>query len=468
MAARGRASMRRILWLPVALGAICAPAPALGRDFEAPALKAPRESPDPEFRLHPQDDDLHELILHLQSAVSSKDVPPKNIPGIDFFIARLEEALLGGSDVPRDNILRNADAAREELRLAFNDLAAAGSPPALPRARDTLKEVSRALSALLERNRESLDLLRSVGDSAMATASAMTVKPPGSPGRLVPVELLCGIVSLKPELKVLQGKLKEAGKALAEAKSLIKQAKGRAQDLQVLARRAAELDEDAAEHARQRRTSGRPDPSRAPLQSRDVILNGHDALERAVKKAEAAAAALETQLDPAREGLRLAVDKALVADAMTQNAKAIEVKSGVRINYNHAVRLNNLIRDGWKAAPPEREPWWVGRAGMARREASADGAKMDFEQARAQYGAEAAERLLQAGLAAVDGIDRLLGASGARYARIAQSFSDAPAPTVPAEPTAPRPTRKSQPLRTPKVFSATGGAVPRAFDNGHE
>ena len=432
-----------------------------------PALKAPKERADPDFRQPPRDQDLREHMLDLQSAISSMDIPPKNIPGIDYFIVHLEKALRRGTDVPRDDILHNADTARETLRLAYGDMSETAFP-LLPRAQDALDEVAQALSGLLDRNRGSVDLLRSVADSAQATASAMVLEPPESPGGLVPVETLCGIASLESELKPLRERLKKASKDVKKAKALVRRALERSEHLERLAGKAAEFDKDAAGHARQRRTLGRPDPNRVPLQSRDVILSANHALQRSARRAGDIAGAMERQLDPGQDGLRRAVDKALEADALTQNAKALEVQSGVRINYNHTVRLNDLIRRGWEAARPERRQWWVGRAGMAKGEARTDAGKMDAAHAQALEGAETAEQLLQSGLSGVADIDGLLGPSRMRLRAIAQRFSDAPAPTVAVRKRPPGKDVDSQALKRPGAFSSGGRDVRRTFDGGAE
>ncbi|HVE12971.1 MAG TPA: hypothetical protein VNI01_06225, partial [Elusimicrobiota bacterium] len=374
----------------LAAALIALPSRAQAWDLRAPAVRAPQEKADPDFRQQSPSQDLPELLLHLQTAIASKDLPPKNVPGIDYFVSGLEEALRQGSDVPRDNILQNAARAREGLRLAYNGLTAEGATPALFKAHATLSEVARALSPLVEKNRDSVRARRRVADAGRETAQAMSAEPPSSAGGLVPLQSLCAIAPLEPELKPLQEKLRAAAHELKTAKSYVVQAKDRLGFLESLAEEAAALDADAARHTRERRTRGQADPYSAPLQSRDVILNANEALRRAVKSAEDAVAEMEAQLDPLRDGLRKAVDKTLEADARTQNAKNLEVQSGGRINYNHVVRLGDegTILRGWKGAPDERRPWWSGRARMAKAEAKAAADKMEDAEGIAEQAAE--------------------------------------------------------------------------------
>jgi predicted nucleic acid-binding Zn-ribbon protein len=450
-------------------------APLLATDAHAGRPKVPtfdtrQEERDPDFRRSPPREDLYTLVRHLEDCIGGNGVSP-HIPGVDLFMLNLEKQLRKGNDIPRDRILRNADLAREVLRLAYNDLAEAMSPDKLSKARDILREVGDALNQVQERNRASISHLRSVAQTARATASAMQISPPDSTGRPVPIEQLSDIQSLDPELSPLRPDIRKAAEKIAKAKGHVLRAKGRIATVEDLAQTAATLDKEALGRLGQRRTRGTPMQYQVQMQSRDVILNANKWLTRAVEGAEDVIRQLEAQLKPAEEGMRKALDKTGEADAKTLDGKEIQTRSGNRINFNHGRRLNiqieGVIRRGWEAASEKRRPWWEGRARMAKSESTEDASKAEEAHRTADHAARDAEQTLKAAFEALGRIDEELGRSETKPNALAKRDLNVPAPRDPAGKVVKGGNAvKSKPLKIPHTLNVSNQEILQSYDGG--
>lgn len=427
--------------------------------------KTPQEEPTPEFRKDPERQDLQALVKHVGSAIAAPAAAQASIASIDQFLNNLEGQLRKGNDVPRDRILRNADLAREHLRLAYNDLAEATAPEQLPEARDKLKEIAEELPPLLERNRAAVDRLVLVADSARATVGAMVLAPPESPGQPVPLASLGVIEPLRPELLILRERLKAVVKKVNKAKAFVLRAKASSETVEALAQLAEKLDDDALGHLSERRTRGVPAQYSSQMLSREVILNANKWLKHAVKKGEELVKRMEEQVDPKKEGIQRALAAAFEADRKTQNGKELVTRSGNRINYNHKMRLNDVIAHGYDVASDTRKPWWVGRARMAKNEGVVDSGKMDEASREAEEAAHTAEQVLKASVAEVERIDQELGRSEGRDRKLVKRELDVPAPRDIKGKANPANVKVvSKPLKIPRTLEVSDEEIMGSYD----
>lgn len=436
------------------------------RAFAVPGARGPDEEPVPEFRKTPVRRDLQSTVKHLGLCITAPGVSQDGLATIDQFLNDLERNLQKGNDVPRDRILRNAELARESLRLAYNDLAEAVAPETLQETRDKLKEISEELPPLLERNRASVDKLGEVAGSAKNTVSAMVLVPPESPGSPVPVATLANIEPVRPELLELRKRLKVALLKLKKTKALVARAKERAAEVDGFAEGAQKLDEDALSHLNERRTSGVNAQYQTKMFSREVILNANKWLKGSVEKAEEVVRKMEDQVDPAKEGVRKALEDTFEADRKTMNSRELETRSGNRINYNHKMRLNDVIRHGWESASDQRRPWWVGRAQMARDEGVEDVGKMDAAKDEAEEAARGAERGSQLALRTMRQLDEAIGRSDERARDLKRKVIDVPAPRdVKGKPKAGDSKVKSKPIKIPHTLEVSDSEIIHSYDH---
>ena len=200
--------------------------------------------------------------------------------------------------------------------------------------------------------------------------------------------------------------------------------------------------------------------------SREVILNANKWLKHAVKKGEDMVRRMEEQVDPKKESIQKALAAAFKADRMTQNGKELVTRSGNRINYNHTMRLNDVIARGYEVAADTRKPWWVGRARMAKNEGVEDSAKMEDARRDADQAAAAAEQAGKTGAAAMALIDQDLGRSEGVDRKLDKRELDVPVPRdLPgkANPAAAR--VKSKPLKVPHTLEVTDEEILGSYDS---
>ncbi|PIP84047.1 MAG: hypothetical protein CO113_16110 [Elusimicrobia bacterium CG_4_9_14_3_um_filter_62_55] len=433
-----------------------------------PVLRARREAKSPEFNQAPTNDDLASLVLHLGDTIADKTKPQDRVPGVDFFLENLEESLREGNDLPRDNIVRNASSARESLRRAYNDLATAGAPPLLTEVAKKLKEAADALVPLIARNQDQVRELEFVAVAARATVNAMTLRPPGSPGALVPLGRLNAIVPLKPEIQPIRDDLKKLVKQLAMAKKYVERARKSAASANARAERAGALDEEALKSLGQRRTRGIPTEYKTQMKSKKILMNANRYVVRAVEGADKTIGEFSRQLDPKnQEGLRWAVDRLLEADALAQQSRELQRRSGKRINFNHEVRLNKYIYNGWEVTRgTRREAWWLGRSNMAISEAQVDADKIEEAYRRAEAFSRRADEAARTGVASVKAVERSLGRFRDKPPLISYRELDVPAVKRARVERRQRktPEVKSKRLKVPKTFDVPMDEIVGSYD----
>lgn len=457
--------MRRPTALLLALWLLPALAHAQKRAFQVPTPRGPDEEEVPDFKKTPAKRDLQSVIRHLGRCITAPAPVQDGLATIDQFLNDLEKNLQQGNDVPRDRILRNAEFAREALRLAYNDLAAAVAPELMQDTRDKLKEAADGLPAILERNKATVDALGEVALDARATVGAMQVSPPASPGSPVPIARLASLEPLRPEILELRGRLRLALKNLKRTKALVARAKERAAEVDAFAEAAQKLDEEALGRLNERRTRGVNAQYQTRMLSREVILNANKWLKEAVKKAEEAVAKMEEQVDPEKEGVRKALDAALEADRKAMDGRELETRSGNRINYNHKMRLNDVIRHGWESAAGIRRQWWEGRARMAISEGSDDSGKMDAAHGEADAAHDGAERVARRAHETMRRLDEAIGRSEEREPQLKRKVVDVPAPRdVKGKPKSGDSKVKSKPIKIPRTLEVSNDEIIGSYD----
>lgn len=435
------------------------------RAFIVPGARGPDEEPVPDFRKTPSRRDLQSTVKHLGILITAPGVSQDGLATIDQFLNDLEANLQKGNDVPRDRILRNAELARESLRLAYNDLAEAVAPESLQETRDKLKEISEQLPPLLERNRASVEKLAEVAGVAKDTVGAMVLAPPESPGQPVPIQTLANIEPLRPELVELRKRLRVALAKLKKTKALVARAKERAAEVDGFAEGAQKLDEEALGRLNERRTRGVNAQYQTKMYSREVILNANKWLKTSVEKAEDVVRRMEDQVDPAKDGVRKALDDAFEADRKTMDGRELETRSGNRINYNHKMRLNDVIRHGWESASDQRRHWWVGRAQMARDEGVEDSGKMDAALGEAVEAGKGAERAAELAARAMRQLDEAIGRTDERARQLRRKVIDVPAPRdVKGKPKAGDSKVKSKPIKIPRTLDVSNEEIIGSYD----
>lgn len=459
--------MRRVVLLVGALLALSvAQAYAQKRSFNIPGARGPDEEPVPDFRKTPSRRDLQSTVKHLGLCITAPGTSQDGLATIDQFLNDLEANLQKGNDVPRDRILRNAELARESLRLAYNDLAEAISPQSLQETRDKLKEISEELPPLLERNHASVDKLAEVAGIARNTVGVMQLAPPASPGQPVPIQTLANIEPLRPELLELRKRLKVALAKLKKTKAFVARAKERAAEVDGFAEGAQKLDEEALGHLNERRTRGVNAQYQTKMYSREVILNANKWLKGSVEKAEEVVKKMEDQVDPAKDGVRKALEDTFEADRKTMNGRELETRSGNRINYNHKMRLNDVIRHGWESASDQRRVWWVGRAQMAKDEGEVDSGKMDAARDEAIEAAKAAERGSEVAKRAMEQLDAAIGRTDERAPDLKRKLIDVPAPRdIKGKPKAGDSKVKSKPIKIPHTLEVSDDEIINSYDH---
>lgn len=452
--------MGRLLLLTLAL----LPSLASARELAVPVVREKRRAEDPDFKKAPDRKDYHSLVRHLGDCITDTEIPQNRVPGVDFFIGQLEQSLKQGNDLPLNAIAQNADQAREALRLAFNDLAAAGVP--LATIREELKEVAVELEAVIENNDQAVHRLESVAEAARASVQAIVLQPPASPVGPVPMETLDAIDPQRPAILALRKRLEALGRKVGKAKTAVKRAKKYSAVAGGLGQNAGKLDADSLEHLGQRRTSGRSVRYESTMQSKEVILNANTHASEAVKGADEVLALVEEQLDGKHDGVRRALDRALETDGEIQEAKELSKQSAERINFNRDVRLNHYINHGWLSASGSRQNWWVGRAQMARSEGRVDSKKMDDAYRRAHASLDEAERVMAQGKMAVEKVEKALGEFTERPEDIAQRPLDVPeVREVKVVRSKPKKHVKSQALKVPKTFNVSDDEIMGSYDN---
>lgn len=436
------------------------------RSFNIPGARGPEEEPVPDFKKTPSRRDLQSTVKHLGLLITAPGVSQDGLATIDQFLNDLEANLQKGNDVPRDRILRNAELARESLRLAYNDLAEAIAPETLQETRDKLKEISEELPPLLERNRASVEKLADVTNQARGTVGAMVLSPPESPGSPVPIATLANIEALRPELLELRKRLRVALAKLKKTKALVARAKERAAEVDGFAEGAQKLDEEALGHLNERRTRGVNAQYQTKMYSREVILNANKWLKSSVEKAEDVVRKMEDQVDPAKEGVRKALEDSFEADRKTMDGRELETRSGNRINYNHKMRLNDVIRHGWESASGQRRHWWVGRAQMARDEGVDDVGKMEAARDEAVEAGRAAERAAEVAARTMKRLDEAIGRSDRREPSLKRKVIDVPAPRdVKGKPKSGDSKVKSKPIKIPRTLEVTDDEIIHSYDH---
>lgn len=459
--------MRRVILLVGALLAMSvAQAYAQKRAFNVPGARGPDEEPVPDFKKTPSRRDLQSTVKHLGLCITAPGTSQEGLATIDQFLNDLETNLQKGNDVPRDRILRNAELARESLRLAYNDLAEAISPQTLQETRDKLKEISEELPPLLERNHASVDKLAEVAGIARNTVGVMQLAPPASPGQPVPIATLANIEPLRPELLELRKRLRVALVKLKKTKAFVARAKERAAEVDGFADGAQKLDEEALGHLNERRTRGVNAQYQTKMYSREVILNANKWLKDSVKKAEEVVKKMEDQVDPAKDGVRKALEDTFEADRKTMNGRELETRSGNRINYNHKMRLNDVIRHGWESASDQRRVWWVGRAQMAKDEGEVDSAKMEAAMGEAIQAAKDAERAAEVAKRSMEQLDAAIGRTDERAPDLKRKVIDVPAPRdVKGKPKSGDSKVKSKPIKIPHTLEVTDDEIINSYDH---
>ncbi|HVE13346.1 MAG TPA: hypothetical protein VNI01_08140, partial [Elusimicrobiota bacterium] len=349
---------------------LAAPAAALPRRA-VPQIDSPEEQEDPDFHKLPAGQDLRSLVSHVRDTISGPAGTGSgsgSIPSVDLFISNLEGQLRRGNDLPRDKILRNADAGRDSLRAAYNQLTQVEA--LLPGVRDAFAGANEKLLPALQRNAESLRRLKEVAETARAMVEQIVVERPASPGKPPSTAELNAIASQEAELRALTALLRQAEQDLKKAKGLLAGLKGSSAQIQELADKAAVLDQDALGHVGQRRTRGAAVTYRTDMNSREVLANANRWLQSATNRAEAIVRLME------QDATLKAVERATEADVATMNARDRDISLAERLVFNHDVRLNDLIQYGYDVASDERRQWWVGRAGAAKASCAEDSGKM--------------------------------------------------------------------------------------------
>lgn len=432
-----------------------------------PVLKARPDSRTPDFSQAPVENDFASLVLHLGDTIMDETMPQKRVPGVDRFLAGLEDALHEGNDIPRGRIVRNASAARDSLRRAFNDLSAAGSKPHLKDISSGLAEIAEELIPLIVRAEDAVREIGAVADAARAQVGAMVLRPPASPGAKTPLYRLDAIAPLEPEIKKLMKRLRLHQKRLAVARGYVGRAKKQASEINGFAAHAGHLDEKALGHLSQRRTRGIPADYKTQMFSQKIIENANGYVVRAVESGEKIVKEMEDQLDPKFEqGLAWSLNRLLEADGRIRLAAEAARQSGKRINFNHEVRLNKYISNGWEVTQgTRRENWWIGRSNMAISEAQVDSGKIDAAHAAAARAAGMAGEAARAGTASVKRLGKSLGRFRDRpYRMPGRKLDVPPLPKVRRAKDKPKADAPSQKLKVPKTFNVSDQEITNSFD----
>ena len=372
-----------------------------------PPSRRDLEKPDSSTNQAALYDDYYSMVLHFWDGITDLEAPQDRVPGMDLFLANFEERVRPGIDAPLTEIVLNADGARETFRLSYNDLAKAGEKPHLSTIRGQYQKFIEELDLIQDELARSLDILDDQAASAQSTVGAMIMEPPDSPGAKLQLARLGGIASLAPALELMRGRMDGFAKRIKTVKGLLKRANKRAQLAKDLAERAGELDKNSVAKVGMGRTRGKQRDYRSGMTSERVIRNSGKRMVAAIQKGDEVIQMMEGQLDPMREGLRKAIDTLYQADGKVTLAKQIQIQSGKRINWNHTMRMSDVIKFGYESAP-EKE-WWLGRSQMAIGEAEADSTKMRDAYQSATALAYQAEAIIGQTRARIAEIDVALG-----------------------------------------------------------
>lgn len=302
---------------------------ASGAAREVPLLIAPQqEEADPEVKKSVPDA-LISMGIQVQDLIVEEEGRENKIPGLDYFIDRLQAGIRRtGNDVPRNDILENAAQARTELKDSYNGLKEALA--FLIEARDLLIDVHGILRPAQRKNQENYLRVKEVQLKMHESVEGMATEPPDSknlkndPSGLYQLEDQAYVLAPLPErIQQAAGKAEQAKTYLAAVRTM----HGR---VEILKRKAAELDAAAYERLSDRKTVAGSEDVPSNSRSEMVIANVNKRLKETADKAEAAARMLE-DLSRQGEGMDKAVSDAQQANTRILAARDQAVQSAPKI-----------------------------------------------------------------------------------------------------------------------------------------
>lgn len=429
------------------------------------------EMREPEIR-DPNRRHLPALTNFLYSHIT--DQGQQEVPSIDYYIKGLDEVLYKGSDRPRYEILKNAEKARNELRDGYDDLRKVIEP--LREAHRLINEIGEILVPAVLGEVDDSGRIREAATSIKTAADPIETDPPKADGPDPDAQGVASIEPRKDDLEPIEEKLAEAAKRVKEAKPWAEKAKARAKTVELLGKKAKEMEEIVADQLGQGRTRGFKRDINLPFNSAKVIENTNKWLIMASKLALKAIEELEKQTTPDK-GLGKVNKLAKASDGKNMFGKSADERSAQKVTA--AIKaVGGQIKQEWEQADQMEEPQRTEKKREAvdkatQQKTGADDAAKRAEDAaeKAEEGARAANDELEK---AVPGLKKLKDMLGPEPPEdqltdimdvLLRSPEPRPGPRAPTQGGGPK-QAKSKGLKYPKVLDVEGSKVLDEYGEG--
>lgn len=433
------------------------------------------EREDRDWKRDPERDHLPGLVGHLGDLITDQGPRENNVPGVDYFVNKLQDTLKKGSDAPRWRVLRNAKDARDQLRDGYDEMRKAVEP--LIEARKIMREAGEILLPAVQGEVEDAGKTKEAADSIKAAADPIETDPPDAKGPDADAAAVQPIEPRDKDLEPVSEKLKEIKdkKLVEEARKWAEKAKVRGKTVELMAKEAEKIEKEIAQALGQRRTRDVANDINPEFTAKQVIDNANKWLIKAQKLADKAVAAVEKLTKP-DDGFGKVEKLAKASDKANMFAKISAERSAKKVD-GEAKKVKGPIRQEWEAADQLEEPEKsakkkeaVDKATESKTAADEAAAKAKEASEKAVKAAETADETLQKAVKEVKKLEKMLGPDPADdLPNLPDLMLDAPepkpGPKAPSQHAGPK-NVKSRGLKYPKVLDVEGARVLGEYGEG--
>lgn len=433
------------------------------------------EREDRDWKRDPERAHLPGLVGHLGDLITDQGPRENNVPGVDYFVNKLQDNLRKGSDTPRWRVLRNAKDARDQLRDGYDDMRKAIGP--LLEARRIMRDAGEILLPAVAGEEADAGKTREAADSIKSAADPIETDPPGAKGPEADASAVQAIEPRDKDLEPVEEKLKEIQdkKLVEQARKWAEKAKARAKMVEMLGKEAEKIEKEIAEALGQRRTRGVANDISPEFTAKQVIDNANKWLAKAAALADKAVEAVEKLTAP-DDGFGKVAKLAKTSDGRNMFAKTAAERSAKKVT-GEAAKVKGPIRQEYDAADQMDEPEKTTKKKEAVDKAVESKAAADEAAAKAAAAAEKAEAAAKAAadklekvVKDVKKLEAMLGPEPAdELPELPDLILDAPAPKpgprAPSTGSGPKQAR-SKGLKYPKVLDVEGAKVLGEYGEG--
>jgi len=395
-----------------------------------------REEDDPDFTRDPDRDDLISLVKHVADLIADRNLPQDSLPGMDLFMDNLQEEMKDGTDLPRYEILMNADSARGVMAAGYDELRFGLVPMIV--AYEKLKTIDKGLKPVVQKNTaEDAPAIEEASQTLKPAAQAIQTDPPSAQGAPADASAVKKIQDQSRDLKPLKPLSEQAKEKLKDAKQRIAAVEALVPVLEQYGQKAGDLENKSQNSLADSRTSGGTRDVGRQMTSKKVIENAAKWMKKAVEKAKKVHKELEELAEP-KEGLPKALGAAEAASAAAMGAKEALEQSEQAINQSMK-QVDGPIHAAWEAAQEESEK-------------QKQVAKAQEEKDKAEKSAESGEKAAQKAKKASADLKKASKKTADKLAKLREKFGN-PDDADQLSNLPPMPIRVEQ----PKAVEPTGG-----------